>query len=275
MILGVDHIALSCEDVVYGAKLLGEVGYRAKFVQEDVPNHPAKRYLLMSYDPLHSVAYCQAQGSVSVELTQHSSPLLDAVSPYQVLLNTPPANVAPSVEDLSPSWENAWRAALRCSQPVAALWRPFHAQFWYDAGRDEPSLGFVRALLVPITDLSVSERFWVKGLGCRVVNRGVAEDKRRWAHVAFHALVPAWSLDVVLVEGEGGGALPYYLDDAGFPCLAVITNRMTEDQDSAMEMGGRDASEKFALEVGGKVLGIVVLRGPDNELVELIEFQRS
>ena len=66
-----------------------------------------------------------------------------------------------------------------------------------------------------------------------------------------------------------------HLDDAGFPCLALISNRVAEDQNNAIEMGGRDASEKFALEIGGKMLEIVVLRGPDNELVELIEFQRS
>lgn len=274
MILGVDHIALSCENVVHGAKLLGEVGYRAKFIQEGLSNHPAKQSLLTVYDPLHSVAYCQAEQGVSLELTQHSSLLRDAVSPYQVLLNGPPADVIPFVGDLSSSWESVWRVAVGCSQPVAALWRSLHAQFWYDAQHDEPLPVFVRALLVPITDLSVSEKFWVKGLGCRVVNRGVVEERRRWARVAFRALVPTWSLDVVLVECDRGGKLAY-LDDAGFPCLAVITNRMTEDQDTAMEMGGRDAGEEFALEVGGRVLGISVLHGPDNELIELIEFRHS
>ena len=274
MILGVDHIALSCEDVVHGAEVLGRVGCRAKFVQEGVPNHPAKRHLLTSYDQLHSVAYCQAEHSVSVELTQHSSMLRGAISPYQVLLNRPLANATPFVGGLSSSWKSAWRAALGCRQPVAALWHPFHAQFWYDAQCDGPSVGFVRAVLVPITELSVSERFWVRGLGCRVVNRGVTEDGYRWARVAFHAPVLAWSLDIVLAESDRADALSY-LDDSGFPCLAVITNRLTEDQDTAMEMGGRDASEEFALEVGGKPLEIVVLRGPDNELVELIEFQHS
>ena len=274
MILGVDHIALSCEDVVHGVKLLGEVGYRAKFVQEGVSNHPAKRHLLTSYDPLHSVAYCQAGHSVSVELTQHSSPLRGAVSPYQVLLNGIPSNTIPFIRELPPSWEGAWRNALECNQPVAVQWCPFHAQFWYDAQHNKPSSGFVRAVLVPVTELSVSERFWVKGLGCRVVTRGVTKDGHRWARVAFRTPLPAWSLDVVLAEDDRGDAPPC-LDDAGFTCLAVITNRMTEDQDIVMEMGGRDASEKFSLEVGGNLLRIVVLRGPDNELIELIKLQRS
>lgn len=274
MILGIDHIALSCKDVVSGAKKLGEIGYKIKFVHEDLPNHSAKRHLLRFYEPIHSVAYCQAQHSVSVELTQHSSPLRDdAASPFQVLLNRPPANALPFRGELLPTWESTWSAALGCSKTVAALWEPFCAQVWYVRPAHEASRELVSALLVPIIDLSISERFWVRGLGCRVANRGVDEDGRRWTRVSFRAPVRSWSLDVVLAEDGRGNASPY-LDDAGFPCLAVITNRIADDQDVLLKMGGGDASKRFAIEVGGKMLGIVVLRGPDNELIELIEVQR-
>jgi hypothetical protein len=276
MILGVDHIALSCKNISQGAKLLAEEGFRVKFVQEDVPNHPSKRHLLTSHHPLHSVAYCQSQSGISIELTQHSSQLNDKGALYQVLLSKPPSNATPSTGTLLSTWESSWCAALECVSPERGLWHPFHAQFWYDAHEDEQLEGgtFIRALLVPITNLSASERFWVKGLGCRVVAQGIVENEYRWARVAFQTPVQTWSLDVVLVESDRRTVVPH-LDDSGFPCLAVITNRITDDQETLLEMGGHDTSDTFTLEVDGKTLGVFILRGPGNELVELVEFQRK
>lgn len=275
MILGIDHIALSCENIIHGVNLLGKMGYRAKFIQEYVPNNPAKTHFLMSYDPLHSLAYCQIENGISIELTQHSSPLRNMNSPYQVLLNSPSANLLPFDDwNLSNSWDVVWCAALGCDKPVAALWRLFHAQFWYNSMYNESSSGFIRGILVPVDSLTVAEKFWCRGLGCRVVNRGMTADGRRWGCIAFRAPIPAWSVDIILAESDVIPALSF-MDDAGFPCLAIITNRIDEDRDRAMEMGGQDASEKFALEIGGKMLEIIVMRGPYNELVELIEFQRN
>jgi len=271
MILGIDHIALSCEDIIYGARLLNEVGFITKFVQNDVPNHPAKRHFLKSYAPFHSVAYCQAERGVSIELTQHSATLYDAPSSYQVLLNRLPAKTIPFVEDLPLCWGNAWCAALDCSQPAATLWSPFHAQFWYDSKYDESSQGRVCALLVPTTDLSVSEGFWINGLGFRMLKRGVTEDGCRWVYVAFHAPVQAWSLDMILAQSDQIQTLPY-VDDPGFSCLAVISNRLIKDKEAMLEMGAREVSNEFNLEVGDKSLKIVMLRSPDNELVEIVEF---
>jgi len=270
MILGVDHIALSVENIVDGVKLLDKFGLRAKFVQEGVPNHPAKRDFLKCYEPLHSIAYCQSEGSVSVELTQHSQPLCDALSPYQVLLKRGLSDTVAFIGDLS-SWGKAWRASLGCIQPVAALSSLFHAQFWYDKRCDDLSSGFIRALLVPVTDLSVSEKFWVRGLGFRVANHGSISGGRDWMHITFRGPVQAWSLSLVLVDGSEAQP-PHYLDDSGFPCLALISSRLNKDRELALEMGSRGASSEFCLVVADNPLQIALLRGPDNELVELIGF---
>lgn len=274
MIVGVDHIALSCENVAQGAELLRQVGFRAKFIQERVPNPAAKRNLLRSYEPSHSIAYCQAEGSVSLELTAHSRLLGGIPSPYQVLLNRFPDHSVFWEGELPPSWESAWRTSMGCIRPRSAKWTPFQAQFWCDAESDGVSLKFVRALLLPVNDLSVAERFWVQGLGCQRINRGETKTRNNWLQVGFRAPVPAWCLDIVLVEMELARVLPL-IDDAGFPCLALISSRLGRDKEVALGQGAREASDEFNLEVGGRVLNILIMRGPDNELVELIEFSKT
>ena len=58
MILGVDHIALSCEDIVQATEFLKQYGFSIQFIDKSVPNPPAKEKLLRSYHPIHSLAYC-------------------------------------------------------------------------------------------------------------------------------------------------------------------------------------------------------------------------
>ena len=52
MILGVDHIALSCEDVVVASRQLETAGYHVKFIHQDAPNRPAKRRFLPNFQLL-------------------------------------------------------------------------------------------------------------------------------------------------------------------------------------------------------------------------------
>ena len=271
MILGVDHIALSCEDISDSVERLGRLGYTAKFVQMDVPNAPEKRGFLTAYRPLHSLAYCRNEQGISVELTQHSAPLHSGVSPYQVLLDGPCHGAMDVAEEsASASWGSTWRAALGCRRPAMARWDALRTQLWYDARGGESSSGSIRAVLVPVADVSVSQRFWTEGLGCRAVERGTDEDGRAWAHLAFRAPIRAWSLDLVLAASNYGRT-EHYLDDSGFPCLAVISNRVTADKETAREMGAREVSDEFQLEVSNNLLKVVMLRGPGDELVEMIE----
>jgi len=270
MIFGVDHIALSCGDISHGVKLLNEIGYRAKYVQEDIPNNPAKRPFLKSYDSAHSIAYCQIANGVSIELTQHASTLNDTVSSYQLLFNRPPADTIDFDEALPLSWENAWRAVPGCRHPVAALWVPFHSQFWYDAEHDNILSGFVSALMLSVKNLHASERFWTKGLSFSIINRGITDDGHEFLHIAFRPPVKAWSLDLILLEDDKRKSQSY-LDDSGFPCLALISNHLADDKERLLDTGAGDLSDEFSLNLGNKSLNILMLRGPDSEIIEIIE----
>lgn len=274
MIMGIDHIALSCENVIQGADFLRQVGYRAKFIQEQVPNPAAKKDLLRSYEPFHSIAYCQAEGSVAIELTAHSRLRRGTPSPYQVLLNRFPDHSDFCKDELPPGVESAWRASMGCIRPRSATWSPFQAQFWCDTKPEDASSKFVRALMFPVSNLSASERFWVQGLGCQCIKRGETETGNAWVRVGFRAPVPAWCLDLVLVEMKFARERPL-IDDAGFPCLALISRRLASDKEQALKLGAREVCDQFNLEVGSRVLNILILRGPDDELVEFIEISKS
>jgi hypothetical protein len=274
MILGVDHIALSCTDVQRGVALLEQAGYRPRFVQQALPNHPAKQPLLRTYDPLHAVAYCRADQGVALELTRHAHPLQAAVSPYQVLLNGASAAAQPVTLARATEWDDVWRSVAAVEQPVTAEWADLHAQFWYDAAYNQGHTAFVRAILLPVAALQPSAYFWVQGLGWHIQQHGTTTSGAAWMSLVLRAPVAAWRLELVLLETADPIAVPY-LDDAGFPCLALMTNNLAQDCEKAVHAGGQQVCDNFTLTVAEKTLSIGILRGPDGELVELIEFVKQ
>ena len=54
MIMGVDHIALSCKNIEEAYKYLIAIGYRLKFTFHNLSNHPAKIKDLKQYHPLQT-----------------------------------------------------------------------------------------------------------------------------------------------------------------------------------------------------------------------------
>lgn len=269
MILGADHVALSCEDVASASGVLAQAGYRARFLERDLPNPPAKRAFLGAYHPRHSLAYCEGPGGAALELTEHGGALPDAASPYQVLLGAAPPETR-AVDMADSPWVCVWQEAFGCRRPRAALWSPLRAQFWHDSDAGGAATG-VRALLVPVADVARAQEFWLSAMGCGLVAEGRSE-AGPWVRVAFRAPVPQWSLDVILAEGDGqpGSSL---LDAAGFPCLGLLSTNVPRDSDRMRQAGAREGSGEFHVEINGKTLRIAVVRGPDGELLELIQYR--
>jgi catechol 2,3-dioxygenase-like lactoylglutathione lyase family enzyme len=130
----------------------------------------------------------------------------------------------------------------------------------------------VRAVLVPVKDLTRSLPFWTEGLRAREVKRGV-EKGLSWAHLAWHSPMPRGSLDIILSETESRIG-PSHLDKAGFNCLAFLSNDLLKDRLRLMGLGALEAGEPSDHVVDGKPLKISFIKGPDGELVELIEMER-
>ncbi len=270
MILGVEHVALSCDNIAQSIDAIKTLGYTDKFVQKDLPNDLAKTDLLRTYKPFHSIAYCQKPDSISIELTQHSEPLKQSPSFYQVLFATKPDHCSNGINsDLPPS---LWQSSLDLPSPQSGIWSPFKSVVWYGNSVSQPESNSIAGIALQVRDLKKSNRFWTEALACRPLNQG-STNGQDWAVLSIVSPVPSWSLKVVLVESQSPCEKPF-LDDSGFPCLALITNNIANDTAKALQAGGHSSAGEFISSVNGKILQIQLVRGPDQELIELIQFQR-
>jgi len=273
MILGVDHLALSCENLDVDGPAIVRAGFEEKFRQYLVPNSPGKRPFLVEYRPEHSVGYYQTTNSVAIELTQHGTPLKEGESGYQVLLSKPPEGYR-SGERKSERWKSVWKRAYSCASPQMAVWPNLQAQFWYDSSDGNDTNTKVKAVLVPVPNLEEAETFWNKGLGCHSYSKSLTGEKPRWSLMGFVSPAGSWSLDVILAESSESRSMPR-LDQAGFPCLALLTTSIKRDARRIWNAGAEESTGEFQVEVNGKPLRVAVFRGPDGNLIELIEFQRQ
>ncbi len=271
MIFGVDHLALSFHGLEASLDEIKKIGYDVKFVHENLPNSEMKKSFLSSYDPIHAVAYCQSKNSVALELTDHRTPLRAEISHYQVLMNRRPEKVSTVTQSL-PYAANLWKKILGCDVE-SLMWEPFHTQLWSVSEKNAVNGSAIRAVLLPVADLERSRVFWTEGLGCKVFKEG-KEEGRSWIHMAWRSMLPAWSLEIILLETKEKLPKPY-LDQAGFPCIAFLSNDLVRDRQRLMQSGGKEASEPSAHVINGKPLTITMLRGPSDEIVELIEMERK
>jgi hypothetical protein len=260
MILGVDHVALTSSAIDADVAELRRAGYIAKFVERSVPNAIEKTPFLRHYAPDHAIAYCQRDKSVAIELVQHDANLLSGPAGFHVLMG----GMAAGARTTSCRETGIWRTVLETTATETRRWEHFNTEI-----TTAPCGNGIRGVLVWVRDTARAVAFWTKGLGCRTQARSQV-----WAQLAFPSLVPAWSLTVVLAQDTQSRPLPL-LDDAGFSCLALLTNSIESDMAAAVQTGATFTTGLFEMTTGGKSMCIGMLRGTDGELVELIEVKRN
>lgn len=263
MILGVDHLALSCLDLQAGATVLEGLGYDLKFTSAEVSNPQEKRRFLAQYRATHGIAFAQRSGSVALELTAHGLSHAGIQGPFQPCMEQAPPGLVPVSPQ--PHLQGVWKEAFGL-EAVLGWWPDFDSLVWY---RHEASpSGGLQSVLLLTPSLEASADFYMDGLRCIERRRGVSP--LPWRRLAFSSPLPTWSLDLLLVEVPDG-AVETHLDAPGFPCLALLTNRLPEDLEQARQAGGHDISDTFELQPHERRLKIALLRGPANEIIELIQ----
>ena len=270
MIVGIDHIALSSSNADRDAAALEPAGFARAFVEKDITNSPAKRHLLRHYSPVHGIAYMKAQNGIAIELVQHGGDVGTCHAPYSVILSGRPPDVEPEETQPTNGCGSAIAASLGAGTSLQRVYWPlFHTSFWCSQN-STLTAPRVSAILLDVPDIDASLSFWREGMGFAVDETGPPPQDGPMVRLAFRSMLDCWSVSLFLVQ-SGRPPTPSFLDDAGFSCMALISNHIEEDLASALKAGGGDASPVFEADINGRSLRLAVFRGPAGEPVELIQ----
>jgi hypothetical protein len=272
MILGVDHLALSTDHPAGVSAALASAGMRLEFSEQGLPNGSGKRPLLLVYEPTHDISYLRPASGPRIELTRHAAALTRSASPLQVVFQGEPEGVEPFPLPEQADLSRVFAEGAGVLGARSVWWPAARCQCWVAPG-ENGTVG-IRALLIPVTSLTASGKFWESGLGA-VREREDLHHAPAYRRVAYRRPVPAWSLEIHLVEMSRLAETSWRLDQAGFPCIALLSSRLEEDIERATAVGAEVPCAPYELVVHERRLRICILRGPAGELVELIEIVRN
>lgn len=263
MIVGVDHIALSCADLDTGMRTMSMIGFETIFAERDAPNREEKRGYLRQFQEKHSLAMCRSSIGPAMELTAHGLP--EGIAPFQLLLQGVRGSSAAQAHPDACVIKSA--LGVRAAESINLA--DVGATAWVDLDTEGPPA--IRAVMLAVRDLDRSKRFWCDGIGGCITHEG--REYGRWALLEIHSPLPRCRLTVLLTEREHDESR--YLDAGGFPCLALLVTQLSNDRQRMLHAGGQDPSADFFLSVNGRSLVIALLRGPDMEIIELIQLSQE
>jgi hypothetical protein len=269
MIVGVSHITLSSKQIDEDVKKLQTIGYQQAFTEKNVPSFAGKNRFMTSSASLHSLAFCQHEKGIPIELVQYDHFSHQEFPLFEVLLDMPRSEHFVIKEDVGARVKSVWDEVFQGDAELNN-WPPFDTSVWLDrSGKKQKGL---YAVLVSVNNIKGAQHFWQSGLGFRCICSGKGKDGQEWAYLSFVSPVKNWVLGVILTQTfEDMKAV--MLDDTGFNCLSLLSTNLEKDSARLHNMGVRECSGIFAISVGGKKLRIEIIRALNNELIELIEIK--
>ena len=239
-VLGLSHLCVGCTGTMDEVEqALVSCGYALHFAHADLPNPKPKRHLVRMWTEVHELRLFTASGLPAIEILHHHDRAVPGVYNFQPCIYIPEAGTAE-------------RDILDRSGVYVT----------------DENISVSGNLLVNIAceDVRACVPFWEQAMGFAVQSCG--ENR---AELRFRALSPTWCIDVCL-EKSDGPVEPTFLDDLGCTCLSFLVRDISDALEDCREHGARDVGEIFSLDVGGKSVDVALVRGPRNELIELLQF---
>lgn len=262
--LGFSHICMTSLSPERARTALEGQGYAFRFKAEGLTIPPQKRPFLRRPADSNDLVFLAHSESPALELVFHHNTPNGACGPYALLLPSPAP--AEAVEVQGDFW--AHKFALEVQEVVLGVTiagLDVRTQHYRPSTGPKPARGMAGCLC---GNLNSAKRFWTNGLGFKETQRAGTDSLAR---LSFNSPVPAWSLDLLLVEAPDLSNEISFIDDDGVTCLSFLVRDLGRSLQELAESGAKDLGEPFQVEVGGKVLTIAFARGPWNELVELLE----
>jgi hypothetical protein len=254
MIVQIDHVQLSSTAFEFHSRLLRRLGYQTLFTENGVRNLRIKRDLVRAFRETQDLSLLASEGNLGIELVNNGSVGPDEGLFIPVLVNVPP--------DLILKTEKARQGRV----PVSlVMLKGLEVPVYISVAGGSTGFAF-NQLVLRAEDVERSARFW-RSLGF------VASPDAGWGTtLQFSSLTRGHLFRMHLRRGHRLAARPR-LDDKGFVCLAFV---VTSAENEAMRLGreGFETTAAESITLNARKMNILFVRGPDGEIVELIEVAR-
>lgn len=239
-VLGLSHLCVGCTGAMDEVeRALVGCGYAVQFTHKDLSNPQSKKGLVRTWTEAHNMRFFAAPGLPSIEILHHHDAVVSGDSNYWPHVHVPAAG------------------GRECNTL---------ARFGVSLVGENRATSGNLLVIMACENIKSQLVFWEKAMGFTV-----HYCERDSAELRFRSLSPTWCIDLRLEKSEGR-VEPTYLDDTGCTCLSFLTRDIGETLKSCREFGASRIGGIFPMETGGKSVDLAFVRGPQGEIIELLQF---
>lgn len=234
MILDIDHIALSYSDFSKFIQVFSELDYKPQFYEKKIKNPIIKRKLMKNFSLNHDLCLLNSKSNINIELLCHDT------------TNHDNGFITPIFE-YPKQFKNMKEFNLKL-KPI---------EIPYILKQSKNNFSFNK-FVVQSNNVEKSKIFWnILGF------KNIDQKKNQYL---FESILSSkkYELFIELTKSRKN----YFLDDSGWNSIAFLTNSIRKEKKCLEEK--YETSKIESLLINKKELEIFFVKGPSNELVEII-----
>ena len=235
MILDIDHIALSSSDFLNDVEIFSGFDYKLEFKENKIKNLIIKKKFMKNFSLNHDLCLLKSKSNINIELLHHEQ------------TNKKNGFIVPIFE---------FPKKLYDIEKLHLKFKNSHIQYVLD----ESINNFIfNKFYVNSSNIEDSTIFWNK-LGFK---------KMMQNQYVFKSIFSSKRYELFL--NFTSSKQDYFLDDNGCNCIAFLTNSIHNEKKNLET--NYETSEIQTLHINKKDIEIFFVKGPSNELVEIISIK--
>mgnify|MGYP003683282893 CR=1 FL=1 len=267
-ILGLDHICATSKNIRSFSKNSKLFNYDVYFIEKNFLVDDKKNDILFGKNISHDALFLKNLKNTSIELIEHHQENDENTGPYNVIYE-------------SPSLDNIGSNVLNDNETTKYLSKIFNSNihnffdkqtnlsfFWKNSHMD---LGLT-TIILETKNLENSINFWTKNFNFKILDSLKISSCKL---LQLNSPVKSWNTTLLLIENLDKKIETLFLNSKGWTCLSFIVKNI----DSFLsEINNSDFSfigNPYEIKIGGKNLKLVFLRGPEQQLLELVEIKQN
>ena len=235
MILDIDHIALSSSDFLNDIELFSGLNYELEFTENKIKNLIIKKKFMKFFSLNHDLCLLKSKTNINIELLHHDQ------------INKKNGFIVPIFE-FSKKLQNIKELDLKLKR--------FDRSYVLKESIDD----FIFSkFYVNSHNIEDSNLFW-STLGFKKINQN---------QYIFQSIFSSKRYELLLKYTSS--KQNYFLDDNGCNCISFLTNSIQNEKKNLET--NYETSEIETLTINKKEIDIFFVKGPSNELVEIISIK--
>lgn len=267
-ILGLDHICASSKNIKDFFKNNELFNYRVHFIEKNIPVKKEKNDILFGKINSHDVLFLQNSKNISIELIEHHQKTDENIGPYSVIFES---NFLSNADFNIPKKDKTLKFLSTVFD--TQIFKFFDKKtrlsfFWKNSQID---LGLT-TIILETRDLKNSVNFWTSFFNFKVSQFPETSSCKL---LELHSPIKSWNAKLLLIENLDAKIEKSFLNSKGWTCLSFIVKNIDSFLSKIDHSNFLYVGKSYEFRIGGKNLKLVFLRGPEQQLLELIEIKQT